>query len=91
MENNHRVVRCTKCDREGPAYEFPQDRDFFQKWFISGCANSDCDNSQSPGQAALRMMPGHKSPFVYVDETPHDVPMPKSALAKVMDDAEKAS
>ena len=59
-------VKCNKCGYIGDESEFPTGRDFFQQPFIRACANKDCDNRQSPGDASMRMMPGIAHPFEYV-------------------------
>lgn len=87
MQKNQRLVRCTKCGREGLAYEFKQDRDLFQNWFISGCADPKCDNTQTAAAASHRMIPGQEHPFVYADKEPP----PASTLGKVLGDADEAS
>lgn len=79
-------VKCNKCGYIGDESEFPKGRDFFQHSFISGCPKK-CGNSQSPGDASLRMMPSDKRPFEYVRSEPKD----KTLLGKVLHDADEAS
>lgn len=67
---SERQVRCTKCGHVGPYAEYPKGRDFFQKEFIRACPKEGCDNSQTPGDASMRMAPGRKTPFEWVDPAP---------------------
>jgi len=66
---NEKKVRCTKCGYVGPYSEFPKGRDFFQHPFITSCPKG-CGNSQGPGSASLRMMPGQPKPFEWADPDP---------------------
>lgn len=78
-------VKCNKCGYVGEYEDFPKDRDFFQHTFISGCPEK-CGNSQSLGDAAMRMF-GGKRPFEFVTgkiET-------KDPLLNVLQDASSAS
>jgi len=58
-------VKCNKCNFIGEETEFRKRRDFFQFSYISGCP--ECDNSQSAGNASMRML-GEKRPFEYIKE-----------------------
>ena len=58
-------VKCTKCGYVGDYEEFPKGRDFFQKLYVKSCPKK-CGNTQNPGDASLRMMPGMESPFVFI-------------------------
>lgn len=60
-----RLVRCTKCGTTAPYDEWPEGRDFFQNAYIAKCVNAECDNRQSPGDAAMRMFGGER-PFEFV-------------------------
>jgi hypothetical protein len=69
-----RKVKCNKCGYVGEEKEFPKGHDFFQNPYIASCANKDCDNHQSPGDASMRMFGGER-PFVYVEaNTPSSDP-----------------
>jgi len=61
-------IKCNKCGYIGEESEFPEGRDFFQSLYIARCANSECDNRQSSGNASMRMMSGIEHPFEYVRE-----------------------
>ncbi len=58
-------VKCNKCGYTADEKEFPTGNDFFQNTYIRGCPN--CDNSQNPGDASMRMFGGER-PFVYVQQ-----------------------
>lgn len=60
-------VKCNRCGYVGDESEFPHGRDFFQNSYIRSCANSECDNMQSPGGAAMRGFGGQR-PFEFVRE-----------------------
>lgn len=64
------LVKCNKCDLVADESKFPKGRDFFQNSYIARCADPECDNRQSPGDASMRMMPGKKHPFVFVRDEP---------------------
>jgi len=78
-------VKCNKCGYVGGYDEFKKGRDFFQNTFIAGCPK--CDNWQSPGDASMRMFGGER-PFVFVEKADSS---PKTALGKVLHDADEAS
>lgn len=76
-------VRCNKCNYIGQIGEFPKGHDFFQNTYVAGCPK--CDNTQSPGDASMRMFGGER-PFSLVRD-----PEPNDVLGKVMHRAEEAS
>ena len=69
-------VKCNKCEYIGEENEFRKGRDFFQNLFIAGCPN--CDNTQNPGDASMRMFEGMKRPFVYIRQDSPDDPVSKT-------------
>lgn len=80
-------VKCNKCGYIGEESEFPKDRDFFQFTFVKKCPKN-CGNSQSPGDASMRMMPlGTIRPFEYIRPESKD----KSQLGKTIHRAKEAS
>ncbi|KKK70215.1 hypothetical protein LCGC14_2926250 [marine sediment metagenome] len=80
-------VKCNKCGYTGKRNEFPKRQDFFQREYIAGCANPDCNNSQNPGDASIRMFGGER-PFSFVrTEIPDDAP----SIVKVLGSAQDAS
>lgn len=80
-------VKCNKCGYIGDESEFPKGRDFFQNTFISKCPKN-CGNSQSLGNASLRIMPSdEKRPFEYIRYEPKDI----TPLGKVLHKADEAS
>lgn len=85
-----RKVKCNKCGHVGSENEFPKGMDFLQESFIKNCAK--CDNSQSPGDASMRMFGGER-PFVFVRDSEPEITGDKSvdALPAVMHKASEAS
>lgn len=62
-------VRCNKCGTVADALTFGIGYDFFQEPYIGSCANKDCDNRQSPGDASMRMFGGAR-PFEFISAAP---------------------
>lgn len=68
-------IRCNKCQHQGEISEFRTGRDFFQHTYVAGCPK--CDNSQSPGDASMRMFGGER-PFAAVEKvsvSPQETPV----------------
>ena len=77
-------VKCSKCGYVGEYDEFPKGHDFFQNAYIAGCPK--CDNSQTPGDASMRMFGGER-PFTFVKQEK----ALEDPLSKVLHNAEEAS
>ena len=85
-----RQIKCSKCGHVGPEDDFPKGRDFLQEFFIAACPK--CDNSQSPGDASMRMFGGER-PFIHVRETEPSIKGPEvcDAVSAVIHRANEAS
>lgn len=77
-------VKCNKCGYIGDEKEFSKGRDFFQNEYIRGCPK--CSNSQTPGNASMRMFGGER-PFIYIREEEQT----GTPLGKVLHNGEEAS
>jgi hypothetical protein len=78
-------VQCNRCGYVAEESEFPTGRDFFQKPYIKSCPKK-CGNTQNPGDASLRMMPGMEHPFSYIRAD-----VSKTVRDKVFHEASEAS
>lgn len=76
-------VKCNGCGFVGEKEEFRIGRDFFQHEYIAGC--SKCPQSQSPGDASMRMFGGAR-PFEFVR-----VDAPEDAMGRTLHRAGEAS
>ncbi len=62
-----RQVKCNRCGYIGDESEFPKGHDFLQNEYISKCANTECDNRQSPSEASTGVS-GDDQPFEFIGE-----------------------